>query len=381
MEKQRNPTMQKLNTIIVYFFALSSVFPPIQAFNRYNLSCFIAMMLWIICVLISNPKFFIHGQLHIKVLMFFMIYTFFLAYILGNGVIGNRYLAYGQTLIFYLIYQYNHFYGYDNSSRTIIMWIFPFMIITSVITLTRLMENPYLSRIMTNSEDLTKELHRQCVGGYEFVFFLAMITVILMFIIFNKKQLKLTSKSWLAFLMLLLLFVFTVIFSNYFTAFIIILVSFFILIITKKRNSNRVLVVTALGILLIIQIKHILVSLTNFLINILGSGKTVDRIITFQSNLLGNGSGESLLTERMWTFQTSIDAFIHNPLFGVVAKPIEFSGSYLVGFGQHSQILDTFSLYGLFIGLLNIYIIVQPFIKRMKLNKILLSLPRHRFGV
>lgn len=362
--RHRNPFFQKVFTLIVFYLAVASFLPEIQALKGYTLSCFIASFSWVIYAALSKPYFFINKQINKHTILLFIMYTFLMPYISGNGTIGNRYLSYGQVFIFYLIYQYNHSYGYDNSSRFIIKWSLPFIVYTSIQTLSMLLSNPFLSRSLKgNGDEYSALIRLQGVGGYEFIYFLVFIVILLLFFIFNKKNLKYTFRMQISFYSLLLLFAGTAIYSNYFTGLTIIVVSFFTLIFLKKRSKVSRLVLAIAGILTLVQGKWIFMNITNSLMDLLGSGKTVERLISLQMNILGSGGGENLLGDRIATIVSSWDALLQNPLTGLITKKIAYDGDFLVGFGQHSQILDTFALYGLFIGLLNIYILIQPFIR------------------
>ena len=60
---------------------------------------------------------------------------------------------------------------------------------------------------------------------------------------------------------------------------------------------------------------------------------------------------------------TSLENFIKHPFFGVISSDeiTTNQSGFLEGFGQHSYILDTFTLYGFVIGIINIIIILKPF--------------------
>jgi len=64
---------------------------------------------------------------------------------------------------------------------------------------------------------------------------------------------------------------------------------------------------------------------------------------------------------RLNVYQESISIFINNPIFGIIFYPLAVNASgELIAFGQHSQILDTLALFGILIGLLQLYIYVKP---------------------
>lgn len=367
MEKQKNPFSQKFCTMIAFYLAVASIFPPLKGLPGYTLSCLAAMLVWILCAALAKPSFFTiftKSPLHKQLILFFLVYTSLVPYLFGNDVIGNRYMTYAQVLIFYFIYQYNRAYGYNNSNKAIIKWSLPFIIYTSIVTLYGLINNPYLSRSIKSSGEYSTDLQSQGIGGYEFIYFLVFVGIMLMFVVMNKRVLNFRNK--LAVHSLLALFVLTVVYSNYFTALIMLIVSLVMLIGMRKSGVMSKLFTGIIGVVFLVQGKEIFTGITNWLVTNLNSGRTVERVIALQADVLGYGSNESLLAGRLPTLEVSWDAFLRHPFFGMILKPIESDGGFLTGFGQHSQFLDTFALYGVFIGLLNIYIVVQPFLNRMK---------------
>lgn len=372
--RQQNPFRQKVFTLVVYYLAVASFFPPIKAFRYYNLSCFIAMFACGIYILMLYPVPFKKEEIHKHMILFFIIYTFWIPYIFGNVIIGHRYMLNGEVIFFYLIYQYNHSYGYDNSSKLIIKLSLPFIVYASIKTLFRLISEPYLSRSIKSHGEYSTMVSLQGVGGYDLIYFLVFIIIFLLFVLLNNGNFKISIWSQVGINLLLFLFITTVIYSNYFTALVIIVVSFFTLVILKKRSIFRKTLLTIVGIFTLSQGKWIFTNITNFLISVLGRGRTAERLISLQVNIFGSGGGENLLQDRTGTLNSSWNALLQNPVSGLVTNKILYQGDYLVGFGQHSQVLDTFALYGVFIGLLYIYILMQPFIRRMGRNSTLSSL-------
>ena len=371
----KTPFIQKICTFFAFYLAVSSVFPPIRTMSGYNVFSIIVMFSWIACAFVAKPTFFTifaKDPLHKQVVIFFVAYTTIVPYLFGNGIIGNRYLTYGQVLIFYFIYQYNRTYGYKNSSKTIIKWSVMFIITTSALTLFGLINNPYLSRSIKSSGEYTTSLQSQGIGGFEFIYFSVFLATTLFFLIINKNSLDLQLHKKIAIYSLFTLTVFTVIYSNYFTALIMLTMSLLILVITKANAVSRIITLI-IGAIVLVQGKSNSIGVINWASNNLSSGKTLDRVLLIQADLMGFGN-ESLLSGRIPTFEESWNAFLNNPFFGIALNKIEFDDGYLKGFGQHSHFLDTFALYGLFIGLIGIYIIAQPFLKRMKVHTALFGL-------
>jgi hypothetical protein len=367
--------MQKLSTVLAFYLAISTILPQLKAIPGYQLTVFFTVLLWIFSTIIVKPSFFMNLNIHSFLIFVFIFYTVITPYLFGNGTIGNRYLDYGVTLIFYLIYLYNEKFGFINSSKAIIRWSLPFLVYTCVVTLTRLFSNPYLARSIKSDGAYTNMLRIQGIGGYELIYFLVFICIILFFQIINRKELGLKNNLILLFLIvLLILFCMTVIYSNYLTALLMLLVSFTVILYDKTKNLLFRIYIVSTSVILLIFSKSLFELITDWLIIFLGEGATVNKLITLQSDIGGNTGGGSILLERTTRLEQSWDAFAQSPIFGIITDSIYSNGGFLVGFGQHSQIVDTFALFGLVIGLINIYIILHPFLLRMKRKNVLSGL-------
>ncbi|TXC82182.1 hypothetical protein FS935_21015 [Metabacillus litoralis] len=215
-------------------------------------------------------------------------------------------------------------------------------------------------------------LRSQGIGGYELVYSLVFLCIILFFILVN---LKLIKKSMIGpSSVVFILFFLTIIFANYFTALLILTLAFATITLMKKWNMLVKFFLIVLGFIVLVFSKDILILITNWFISFLGNGSTVDKLLILQSNILGYGGVDNVALNRAMTIETSWHAFLQSPIFGIVIDSIEQTGGFLSGFGQHSYIMDTFALYGLFIGILNIYILTQPFLVRMERGNVLVGL-------
>jgi hypothetical protein len=66
----------------------------------------------------------------------------------------------------------------------------------------------------------------------------------------------------------------------------------------------------------------------------------------------------------------SIEAFKEHPILGLLGSgQLQVSNGSLYGFGQHSYILDTFALYGIVGGTLNLLALAAPFINRYRIKR------------
>jgi len=144
------------------------------------------------------------------------------------------------------------------------------------------------------------------------------------------------------------------------------MLSIIVRLLILKKNTNRTIIFTIIGIIaLTIIIQTFMINLIDFLINIsLGTSNT-SRLIEIKNFVITSQMGD-LIRTRVDTWVESLVAFSNYPILGVIQNKLYYSGGWLIGFGQHSQFLDTFALFGFGIGLLQIYIFTQPIFIRVK---------------
>jgi len=98
----------------------------------------------------------------------------------------------------------------------------------------------------------------------------------------------------------------------------------------------------------------------------------LEKLIEFQNYITESNNDFFSLENRLGTYLVSINSFFENFYLGIIVKPLTYENGFIKDFGQHSMIFDTFSIYGVLIGLLNLYLIIAPFIflkKRFFSNK------------
>lgn len=340
--------------LLVYFVTL--IYPPISA--RYNavLLRLVCMVGWLIMSFLNKRNFYFKTSIHTTYVLFFYIATVGFPYILGIPVIGNRYLALGMIPMGYFIFCYYKACGKLRHLEKLLLIIIIFILPTYFDTLNALIENPYASRSIKSFGEESRIMAEQGIGGYSFIYFMSIISVLLLYIL-----LKTTNKivKLLALIGFVMAF-FIIIKSNYMTALLFTFTSSMVLVIVnyaKKGVMNTLILILIASLFLLFNIKEILNSFSHVL------PERIARVILVEE-------GESLIqaimneftTDRLPTLKMSIDAFCENPILGMVgAGTVQYDGIRVGGFGEHSHILDTFALFGAVIGLVNIYVILRPF--------------------
>ncbi|MHB1010283.1 MAG: hypothetical protein ACYC1E_13820 [Propionibacteriaceae bacterium] len=171
----------------------------------------------------------------------------------------------------------------------------------------------------------------------------------------------------------------TVILSNYFTALLAMVCGYMLMLTLFAVRRWGWGASWIVGLVVVIFSSGMGWSVFNrvisILINLTPDGKTAYRL-----GMLASGSASSagaLSEDRMSLLNQSLAVFARWPLFGLSIEHIPTSGGYLIGFGQHSHLLDTFALFGLGMGLLQLVILFRVFVIRNRGHgdRIVLSLP------
>jgi len=314
----------------------------------------------------DSPKYIFYPSTYNLSVYIFVIYTILIAYITNTPAIGNRFFELAQIPMFYLAYKKNKLVGSNKDNLMIIAGLTPFILLTCYMTIKTLLTNPWASRGSGNPGATGGvELLEQGVGGYYFIYFLVILFAILLFVFFNKNNL-LKLKYKIIGISILLLFAVNVILSNYTTALILLTLSILIRIIGSRILGKYKMAYIFGFILLFLFSSIFLQSILNFVIELLAGSSNAERILEIEKFLFNNEIGQSA-GARVNVFNESIRALFQNPIFGILMNKSSFStGINLQGLGNHSQILDTFALYGLGLGILQLFVYLYPILTRMK---------------
>lgn len=357
-----------ITLLLISYITISSVFPPLRAIILNNtLMVAISMLSWLIITFIKKPNFYFSPTIQRLIVLIFIFYSFIMPYLFGNEVIGNRYLGITPIFFLYIVYEYNAKYNESKNNLRIIKLTIPFALITLIRTLQALLINPYISRRIKSSGESSLNLLSQGIGGYEFIYFLVLVFPVLVYLTFFSGFLK--KKYYRIILLFLSILVFAVIIlSNYFTAFIVALSSILIMLLVRfvKRQKAFAGIMLIFGIIILLLVGNSLaIFLLNWMYGWLGNGLTAERILNIKYSIL-YGNNQIVSTARWDLIRVSIVAFLNNPIFGTIADVQSNVLSFETSAGQHSHFIDTFAFLGLLPGLAQIYIVFQPYFRRLK---------------
>ena len=357
MEQQRKiPILLDLVLLVMF---VSLVFPPITAIINgtvINLAC---LVIWFSLSFLVNSDFYLKATYHRFYLFIFLIITVIMPYVFGNGVIGNRYLSTALVPLGVLIYEFYKENGILERIKNILLATAAFAIVTGIITYINLLIDPYVSRSIKNgSDEYSASLAARGIGGYHFIYFVAVVSIPILYVFLKSKKVLTKIVSILAYIFSLLI----IFKANYLTAFIII-ISCSVILIALNFSSGKppfsqiaLFVFLIIGFICVINIDLIIKSMENILPPRIARVILIDDVNVFQS------IREEFVDGRLPTIISSLKTAIQHPILGLVSSPISTSNSgYLEGFGQHSYVFDTLALYGIIIGVINIFVILRPF--------------------
>lgn len=359
-----------LSFLLSLYIALDSVFPPLAGISQSTNLRFIAIFLWLAVAFIAYPNFFLKQTPHRLLTFVFLLYTVAISYIFNNSLIGNRYVDIFSIYLFYIIYEFNVKTSHKKFNLRIVFTLIPFLLFSLIKTGYGLISSPYLSRSIKSVGEESLNLLKQGIGGYAFIYFLAlMFPIILYFIIFSRKyRIHSLKKNILVLLSLMILSV--IVLSNYAQAIVLVFISIFGIILYRLYLLDKKIMTLFLFfvfVLVLINFQFLITSSLEIMTSILPKGTYTNRIEELLNEFKSSGFN-SVFSDRAIKWEESLSTFIKHPLFGAVLDKNTSAQGYIIGVGQHSEIFDTFAFFGLGIGLIEIYILFHPYVTRFQSN-------------
>ncbi|MDO8949069.1 MAG: glycosyltransferase [Actinomycetota bacterium] len=243
-----------------------------------------------------------------------------------------------------------------------------FAIVTALVTLRGLVNDPYLVRRIKSTGEFSSAMSAQGIGGYELVYFATLGGVIALSVLLMTPSIKTRISAALLYLLSFVL----IVLSNYFTALLVAIAALVIALGLRARSMNR----KSLGLLAIPVACCVLVLIVVLMVPVASPlGEPTSRMNRIKYAAT-DGIVAQYLNQRGPLLLESLESAVEHPLLGLTATRIEMYEGYLTGFGQHSHIFDTFALFGFPAGLVSIYVLFMPFKRRLKNKRMrVLSVP------
>ena len=358
MIDKKNSVFFGLMNIVLFVYFLELVFPPITVYGDTAWICIFCLVIWFGLSFINEPAFYLTLNYHRLYLFAFLFCSIIFPYVFGVGTYGNRYVSLALIPFGIIIFDYYKRFNRLRHLKMVVMSIVPFILYTTLNTLKRLLENPFIVRSIKSSGEYSEELARQGIGSYGFVYFMVVVGVILLYIFLK------TANKWMRFSVLLgyILTLYFIFKTNYVTALVALVVSSAILLyvyIGQRGKRNRVIMVIAiaLGAFLLLSLDNIVLAIEDYL-----PERLARAIVPEGEQTVVNALFEEFTADRWPTMLKSLEAFRDNLLFGLMGKgEINNYLGFISDFGQHSHIVDTFAIFGVFLGIMIVFAIFAPF--------------------
>lgn len=345
--------MKKLNYALLQAFlciyVIELVYPPITTYFPSVYVVLGCMLGWLFVSFASDTQYYLNCSGRLLLILFCYLYASFMPRVAGNGMIGNRYM--GMPMVFFgsIIYDFHKKTGTLKIVRNALVVAVAFSIFTFLTTIKALISDPYISRSIKSSGDHSISLAAMGIGGYAIIYYGTMLTPVLLhgYVHSTSKATRITLIG------ILILDLFLIVKSSYMTAIMLVIIMCSIYmainIFTKPENRLAKFVLFGTGIALFLwfsstQLSTILSVLPPRIQQIFGEN---------DSQSLVSSIADEFLVDRWPEWLESIHALQRSPLLGIaITEVITQSGALLVGFGQHSFILDSYALYGFLLGTL-----------------------------
>ncbi|OZT77105.1 oligosaccharide repeat unit polymerase [Salinicoccus roseus] len=333
--------IHKLLALIVIAWLMNGMFtfvmPYFPNFLRYG-----TFALWLAVALVTKPKFAENYFKRMLPLLLFFTYILIVSFFTDY-----EYISLYPKNILYLIIIYSIFLYYvDNRYRKFQKKILTFIIFDllfiGINTYLKLIENPQISRYLSAGTE-AREMYLGAtsvlgIGNYGFFYGLVSIILLLGFLIFYTRKLK------ILYVLLLFASIALMIKASFTIAILFAFIFLFMIILMKYVNKNIVLLVAPAFLILMVLARNGIAQLFNKIgaLEFVSFDVSVRfyELASFFSNHSIDGTD---LLSRLDRYKMSIYAFLNNFISGTT---IGYNQGYLPG--GHSTWFDLLALFGVF---------------------------------
>ena len=344
-----------LLTVLVYTYMLFCICPQLIIFSmaEYIKIALIAGIGFLIIICYNRLR---------KMNIFCLLYCLYLpviSYLAGKATIGNRYMGLIFLPLGGILFDIYYKNGILSVLKKMVLFLMPVVLYVYVQTWRALGKNSYAVRAIKTYDEYSVTMRKMGVGGYEFIYFLAILAIVIWGCVLLKKGLEKKCLYLVAFFICVLL----ILRSNYLTALIIVVMAVTISVILLLIQKNKIwggILFFVVGICMILH-KAIINTLVDFLTKyVITTGKNYDRLLNLRENGLASFIDILESEGRAELYGESVESIRNNTFLGLV---FDENGS-IEKISQHSFLLDTFALFGVIIGIAICVIILSNFRKK-----------------
>ena len=348
--------IKKLEVVLLTVLATANAFPYFLLTGYHRILYFITY----ICILIicmANFKELKKIKIGNLLRILLILYMIIIPYFFNNSVYSNRYLYLSGLLSYPIIY--------EKIEKSILKKVIYILIIVSCITaiqtLIGLKANSYAARMA----DEFAYLQYQGVGSYMFIYALSLAIIIIFSFIINTS----INKKNIFLIFVIILFMITIIKSNFITSVILVIFGLTLAVLFKKMNIKKKIILICLIILTFILLYDVAsYSLRFFISNFSSENSRLALVFTKSEESLIKLLVNEFISDRFPTLLTSIQAIKNYPILGLICNNSNT-------FGEHSTFLDTFALWGIPVSIFYIILIITPFFKGYRKNNYQYTMP------
>lgn len=347
--------------IFLLVWCLELVYPPLTTIAPQAAIKMICCFLWFIFAFLSNKSFFLKKRNNPFFLsLFFYLCVGLIPYIFGNPIVAHRYLSMMMIPFGPIIYYFYKDVNRIDDLKFILFISLVFGIITYFTTLEQLSTNAFIVRSIKSSGEYSEALSTQGVGSYSFVYMIVPLAILFLYVVLKSKKKLVKIFSLLGYILAL----FFVIKANYMTALLTVLVSSFVLMISYiVYNKNKDLKKLIVDVVILCLIFGIMLNFNSIieLIKPMLPIRVAEVIANTGESGIFNSIWLEFIDDRLPTIMYSFNTFFNYPLLGAIASgAVGISNGFLTNVGQHSYIADTFAFYGIFVGIISLFVVFLP---------------------
>lgn len=353
-----------ISHMILTLLCVSSMFPPLRTVPYFNYIMALCIFGWIITMILFYPQWYLGNIGYNYVAYFLLIATVILPYMLGDMVVGNRYLGFLHIPLFYLAFKHNLLQRNNKLSLIIALAILPFIIIVSLRTLIAYRTYEYASRAAKIQYDEGFELLRSGVGGYDFIYGLVFLFALLYLVTLNK---TVRMKRGLLLIVLASLMIMSIIiYQSLFTiALILLVLTPFVRYFIEANTIQARLATILIFIFLALFINPLLIGTINFVLSIINENMLAQKLTEIKYFLSSNAM-DQFIYHRYANYSYSLSLIVDYPLLGAISAPGFKSSVDVFAHGNHSHFIDTIAYFGLFVFILQISAYTYPILDLIK---------------
>lgn len=303
------------------------------------------ILLWALTSAILRPGFYLKGSVNVWLIISLVAYMALMMALTGNHVFIKRHL--GLFLIYYFAIIFLFYRRYYPDLLAKLFWVILLIVpVWSILTIRALFTMPFVARL---SGERYEPYMLQGIGNYSLVYAMILIGVCTFYAALYGITISYLQRGYLY--ALSAISVVLAVLAGYTIGLGCLFAAVCVFCVSRKGyvrlTFNSIVLMLLLGSLAFGFGSLVIAPLRSIVVGTPYELKLED----FEGRLSGDASEHDTVTARQDVYETSLESLAEHPVLGTIA-------SKDAAFGNHSTVLDTFSLFGVFIGMANLYVLI-----------------------